>query len=62
MPKNLLNGYRIFHTGDDMHGRINAAGAWMRRSGDLDWTFALLTDTDVNMACMDAGQGREQER
>ena len=47
--KNLLNDRGVFYAGDDMHGRINAAGAWMRKSGDLDWAFALLADLDVNV-------------
>ena len=44
-----------------MHGRINAAGAGMRRSGDLHWPLAFLTDLDVDMAYRDVGQGREQD-
>ena len=31
----------IFNTGDDVHGRTNAAGAGMRRSGDLDRATAF---------------------
>jgi hypothetical protein len=45
----LLDERWVFYAGNDMHGRINAASAWMRMSGDLDWAFALLTDTDVNI-------------
>jgi hypothetical protein len=30
-------------------------------SNDLDWAFALITDTYDNMAYRDVGQGREQE-
>ena len=61
MLKYFLNGHRVFHTSDDMHGRINAAGAGMRRSGDLHWPLAFLTDLDVDMAYRDVGQGREQD-
>ena len=25
----------IFNAGNDVHGRTNAAGAWMRRSGEI---------------------------
>ena len=37
----LLDHHRVFNTGNDVHGRTNAAGAWMRRSGDLDGTTAF---------------------
>ena len=50
MFKDLLDNRWVFHAGDDMQGRINAAGAWMRRSGDLDWTLAFLTDFDIDVA------------
>jgi hypothetical protein len=29
---------------------MNAASAWMRMSGDLDWAFTLLTYLDIDMA------------
>ena len=62
MLKNLLNGLPVFHTSDDMHGRINAAGAGTRRSGDLDWPYAFLADLNIDMDYRDVDQGREQER
>ena len=61
MFKNLFDDRWVFYAGDDMQGRINAAGAWMRRSGDLDWALAFFTDFDIDMAYRDVGQGREQD-
>ena len=50
MFKDLLDNRWVFHAGDDMQGRINAVGAGTRRSGDLDWTLAFLTDFDIDVA------------
>ena len=30
-------GYQGGQLGDDVQGRTNAAGAWMRRSGEIHW-------------------------
>jgi len=38
MSEYYLNNGWVFDAGDDVHGRINAAGAWLRRSVDPDIT------------------------
>ena len=53
----LLDHNWVFNTGDDVHGRTNAAGAGMRRSGDLDRTAAFTAGFNINIAYMDIGKG-----
>jgi len=44
----LLNNCRVFDTSDDVHGRTNAVGAWMRRNGDPDITTTFTAGFYVN--------------
>ena len=30
-------GYQCSEAGDDVYGRTNAASAWMRKSGEIQW-------------------------
>ncbi|MCH8227916.1 MAG: hypothetical protein IIC63_05835, partial [Proteobacteria bacterium] len=46
----FLDHHRVFNTGYDVHGRTNAAGAWMRRSGDLDGTTAFTARFNIDIA------------
>ena len=36
MIEDLANDGGVRDRGDDVHGRTNSAGAWMRRSGELE--------------------------
>jgi hypothetical protein len=45
----LLNKRRIFNTGNDVHGSMNAASAGMRKSGDLHRTAAIIAGRDVDV-------------
>ena len=40
---------RVGDFGDDVQGRTNAAGAWMRRSGDTNGTTTAWTVTEVDL-------------
>jgi hypothetical protein len=45
----LLDHHRVFNTGDDLHGRTNAAGAWMRKIGHLNPATALIAHFYINI-------------
>jgi len=50
MSQYFINDHRVFDAGDDMHGRTNAAGAWMRESGHFGRSIAAFTaylDVDI---------------
>ena len=49
VSKYFLNDGRVFDTGNDVHGRTNAAGAWMRRSGDLHGTATFIANLNINI-------------
>jgi hypothetical protein len=49
MPEYLFDHLRVFNTGNDMHGRTNAASAWMRMSGDFDLATAVFTHLYINL-------------
>ena len=49
VSKDFPDHRRVFNTGDDVQGRTNAAGAWMRKSGHFDRTATLATDFNVNV-------------
>jgi hypothetical protein len=55
----LLDDYRIFNAGGDVHGRTNAAGARMRNSGHFDATaagtarFSFVSDNFSAFRCIE---------
>ncbi len=49
MGEYLLDDHRIFNAGDDVHGRTNAAGARMRKSGHFDAATTGTARLNVNI-------------
>ncbi len=49
MREYLLDDQWVFDAGDDVHGRTNAASAWMRKSGHFDRTAAGTARLNVDI-------------
>ena len=45
----FLDHGRGFDAGNDVQERTNAAGAWMRRSGDFHGATAIATGLDIDV-------------